>query len=628
MKRIFSLLSVVSAIALALGLQGCEADVDMNNLDTSIEVDAKIATPVGSMHATLGDFVGNGQWGIFVENGVLTFKDTFSVENNFHDLDLSQYISNATLKMNVYEKLKNSNILQNGQITGNGQQIALEFPLTLKLKGINDAEKISTQYQRLDSALIKNANFESTITTIGGLPLNWEWIDKVTINMDPDRIRRTNGNIVTVYSKGDGYGYNQQIPVNIDEFYVNLMKDKQPALPEAYWNNVVDECQFIITMYITIPTSAGEVQIPTNAGFQYDLNVQFIDYHAVWGMFKASSDMSDEQEIVLADEWSTWKDLQSAKLPFNDPRVNLLITTQIAGALDLTGDYLYAKDGNDQAVYASFKGERKLYKSYAAEECLPLTSEIGESKTIDLLFDKDYERGEIDKLFAIHPEKLGYKFALDFNRYKTPQIRITENTSVAVDAVCSLPFIFNEGVVLDYSDSIRGVDLSDLNIDSLLADVKIVDSLETVNATLALTFTNDIPFQIKGVFTCLDENNNVIIDPKTEKPLLLTGTDTVLIPSPKYTCDDRSLTWSVKEGDEGIKVETILVDREYLETLAKVKTIAFYALMDDKSLSDVFAQGASSTNFTAKLTEKEGLKVKISVGANIEAVLQLNSSDK
>jgi hypothetical protein len=72
MKRIFSLLSVVSAIALALSLQGCEADVDMNNLDTSIEVDAKIATPVGSMHATLGDFVGNGQWGIFVENGVLT----------------------------------------------------------------------------------------------------------------------------------------------------------------------------------------------------------------------------------------------------------------------------------------------------------------------------------------------------------------------------------------------------------------------------------------------------------------------------------------------------------------------------------------------------------------------------
>lgn len=628
MKRFFSLLSVVSLIVLPLFMQGCEADVDVNNIDTSIEVDAKIATPIASMHATLSDFVGSGQWGIYVENGILTFKDTFSTENKFHELDLSQYISSTTLKMNVYEKLKNAAILQNGQITGNNQQIALEFPLTLKLDGINDTEKISTQYQRLDSALIKNANFKSTITTTGGLPLDWSWIDKVTISMDKNRIRRDNGNIVTVYTKGDGYGYNQAIPVNIDEFYINLMKEKYPSVPEAYWNNVVDTCGFLITMYVTIPTSAGTVKIPTNAGFQYDLNVQFIDYTAVWGMFKASSDMSDEQEIILADEWSTWKDLQSAKLPFSDPRVNLLITTEIAGALDLTGEYLYAKDNNDQTVYASFNESRTLYKSYTPEECLPLTSKIGESKTVDLLFDKDKQRGEIDKLFAIHPEKLGYKFALDFNRYKTPQIRITNNTTVSVDAVCNLPFIFNEGVVLDYSDSIRGVDLTDLNIDSLLADVEIIDTLETVSATLGLTFTNDIPFQIKGVFTCLDENNNVIIDPKTEKPLLLTETDTVLIPSPKYTYDAKSLTWSVKEGDEGVKVETILVDRNYLETLAKVKTIAFYALMDDKSLSDVFAQGASSTNFTSKLTEKEGLTVKINVGANIEAILKLNSSDK
>ena len=628
MKRIYSLLSVVSAIMLSLSMQGCEADVDMNNLDTSIEVDAKIATPIASMHATLGDFVGNGQWGIYVENGVLTFKDTFSTENKFHDLDLSQYISSTTLKMNVYEKLKNAAILQNGQITGNNQQIALEFPLTLKLDGINDAEKISTQYQRLDSALIKNASFKSTITTTGGLPLDWSWIDKVTISMDKNRIRRANGNIVTVYQKGDGYGYNQEIPINIDEFYINLMKDKNMTTPETYWNNVVDTCNFLITMYVTIPTTAGIVQIPANAGFQYDLNVTFIDYEAIWGMFQASSDMSDEQEIILADEWSTWKDLQSAKLPFSDPSVNLLITTEIAGALELTGEYLYAKDGNDQAVYASFSGNRTLYKAYNPEECLPLSSEIGESKTIGLLFDKDYQRGEIDKLFAIHPEKLGYKFSLDFNRFKTPQIRITNNTTVAVDAVCNLPFIFNEGVVLDYSDTIRGIDLTDLNIDSLLADVEIIDSLETVSATLALTFTNDIPFQIKGVFTCLDENNNVVIDPKTEKPLQLTGTDTVLIPSPKYTLDNRSLTWSVKEGDEGVKVETILADKNYLETLAKVKTIAFYALMDDQSLSDVFAQGASSTNFAAKLTEKEGLTVKISVGANIEAVLKLNSSDK
>ena len=618
MKRIYSIFLWMSAMALTLGTQGCEADVDVNNIDTSIEVDANLATPIGSMRANITDFVGNGKWGIFVENGILTFKDTFSIDRKFHHLDLSQYISSTSLTMNVYEKLEALPFVENGKITGNGQQIPLEFPLTLKLDGINDIDKISTKYQRLDSALIKNAKFGSTITTMGNLPLNWEWIDKVTISMDPDRIRRPNGNVVTVYSKGDGYGYNQEIPVNIDEFYVNLMKDKYPSVPEAYWNNVVNECQFVITMYVTIPTSAGVVQIPTNAGFQYDLSVQFIDYKAIWGMFEASSDMSDEQEIVIADEWSTWNDLQSAKLPFSDPRVNLLITTQIAGALDLTGDYLYVKDASDQTVYATFKGNQKLYKSYNAEECLPLSSEIGASKTIDLLFDKDYERGQIDKLFAIHPEKLGYKFSLDFNRYKTPQIRITENTSVLLDAVCSLPFTFNEGVLLDYSDTITGIDLSMVNLDTLLADVTIIDTLEKATATLALTFTNEIPFQFKGVFTCLDENNQVIIDPQTQKPFLISGKDTVLIPSPEYTYNDLALNWIPKSVEH---IETIVVDQEDLETLRKVKSIVFYALMDDKSLSDIFKQG----NFTTKLTEKEGLRVRIAVGANVEAILNLSN---
>ena len=60
MKRTIYLLTTACAIGLGWMMQSCEADVDLNNVDTSIEVDANIATPIGSMHATLGDFVGNG----------------------------------------------------------------------------------------------------------------------------------------------------------------------------------------------------------------------------------------------------------------------------------------------------------------------------------------------------------------------------------------------------------------------------------------------------------------------------------------------------------------------------------------------------------------------------------------
>ena len=622
MKRTIYLLTTACIIGFGWMMQSCEADVDLNNVDTSIEVDANIATPVGSMHATLGDFVGNGTWGIFAEGGLLAFKDTFSIERKFHNLDLSQYISDATLKMNVYEKLEVLPYFVDGKITGNDTQIPLTFPLTLKLDGINDDEN----YQRLDSALIKNASFVSNITQVGGLPLKWEWIDKVTIDLGA-AFHRPAGNVVTVYEKGLSGGYGKDMQINVDEFSICLMENRKPAMPKDYWNNVVDSCEFEITMYVTIPKSAGTITVPSTAAFQYDLGVQFIDYHAVWGMFEPSSDMSDENEIVIADEWGPWKDFQSAKLPFANPSVDLQITTQIAGALKLNGDYLYAKDENDVAVYAEFEGGYPGFEyTFSKYEYLPLDSEIGASKTMHRLFDKTQEHGRIDKLFAIHPEKLGYKFSIDFDEVATPQIRITDNTSIHVDAVCTLPFEFNEGVVFDYSDTIKGIDLSMLDLDTLLADVDIIDTLEKASATLALTFINDIPFQIKGVFTCLDENNNVIIDPKTEKPFLITENDTVLIPSPEYTYSAGTSTWS----PEAVKLtEMIHVDREDLPTLRAIKSIAFYALLDDKSLSDVFEQAADPKvgDFTTKLTEGEGLRIKIAVGANAEAILNFDSSD-
>lgn len=608
MKRTIHLFLTTCIVGLGLLMHSCDAGVDLNNIDTTLEVKANVATPIGSLHATLGDFIGDGTWGIYTENGVLTFKDTFSIERKFHKLDLSQYISHANMDLKLHDQLGGLNY-----IVGTGEQVALTFPMTLHLTGINNNEA----YQRLDSALIEHASFVSNITKAGGLPVEWEWIDRVTINLSEKFFHRPEGNIVTIYEKGGKGGYGQNMQINVDDFSLNLMKNRNPQGFRDYWENVVDSCDLSVTMYVTIPAEAGLISVPSDAAFHYDLGVQFIDYKAVWGMFEASSEMSDENEIVIADAWSAWANLKSAKLPLADPSIDLQITTQIAGALELTGDYLYVSDEKNPPVYATFEGNQTFYKVFKKNECLPLSSEIGASKTVHQLFDKDPQRGRIDRLFSVHPEKLGYKFSVDFNQVETPQIRITNNTSIHVDAICNLPFVFNEGVMFDYSDTIADIDLSMLDLDSLLADVTLLDTLEQASAVLALTFTNDIPFQIKGVFTCLDENNNVVIDPKTEKPFLITGNDTVLIPSPEYTYNELALNWIPKPVN---RVETIRVDRETLETLQKVKSIALYASIDDHALSDVFAEG----NFTTKLTDKEGLRIKIAVGANIEAILKLD----
>ena len=613
MKRLFTMFCMVSTIGLTMLWNGCTADVDLDNIDTSIDVEANVATPIGSMTATIDDFVGDGTWGIFIDTvnheGVITFRDTFSIARDFHKLDLSKYISNTTLKMNVYDKLEGKPYFVNGQITGNDQPIVLTFPLTLKLKNINN----NLAHQRIDSALINDASFISKISSIGGLPLKWEWIEKVELKLG-ENFHRPSGNLITVYSKGDGYGYNQNINVAVDAFSMNLMKEKNPQSWKDYTNNVVDTCNFEILMHIVVPSSAGVVNIPSTAAFQYDLGVKFIDYEAVWGMFEPSKDMSGEAVEAIATYWSPWNTLQDLRLPFAEPSVDMLVTTQVAGAMIMEGDYLFTENKEGVKAYATFDGNRSLYKFFNKNEYLPLDSPIGTEKTMHILFDKDRSRGHIDSLFSIRPDKIGYKFAVKFNEQETPQIRITKNTSIKIDAVCNLPMILNEGVSLGYTDKIKGIDLSMLDLDSLLKDVEMIDTLEEASAKLVIKFENSIPLQFKGMLTCLDENDNVIIDPKTEKPLLLTENDTILIAAPEFTKDGHD--WNITPLES---VEVINVDREDLETLRQIKTIEFHAWMDDKSLDEAYRNGLNNI----QLKDDNYLKVKIAVGANVEGVLNL-----
>ena len=615
MRRLFTTICMVSTIGLTMLWNGCTADVDLNNIDTSVKVEANVATPIGSVTAKISDFVGDGTWGIYIDtlnhDGVITFRDTFSIARDFHKLDLSKYVSSTKITMNVYDKLEGIPYFDNGKITGNGMPIELEFPLTLKLNGINNDKN----YQRIDSAIIKNASFESRIGKAGGLPLEWDWIDKVVLHMDENNFNRKGGNDIVVYSKGDGYDYSEPIPSNIDEFTLNLMKDKHPSKPELYFGNAIDSCKFVIKMTITIPESAGVVEVPASAGFEYRLGVRFIDYHAVWGMFEPSKDMHGEAVESIATYWDPWNTLQDLCLPFAEPSVDMLVTTQVAGAINLYGDSLFTENKQGERVYATFDDEGKTnLKEDFNNKYLPLDSEIGESVTMHALFDKDPERGHIDRLFAIRPDMIGYKFSVDFDRQETPQVRLTPNTSIKLDAVCNLPMIFNEGVSLGYTDTIKGIDLSMLDLDSLLSGIEMIDTLEEASAKLVIKFENSIPLQFKAILTCLDENDNVIIDPKTEKPFLITEHDTILIAAPAFNKEGHEWKDTPQEC-----VEVINVDREDLATLRQIKQIEYHVWMDDESLAQAYRDGLHNV----ALMEDDYLKIKIAVGANVEGILNM-----
>ena len=601
-----------------LVMSGCKADVDLKNISTAAELNMGIALPVGSMSATIGDFLADGQVpNIYVDSldnkGILTFKDTFSIDRKFHQVDLSQYVSEKTLTMNVYDKLRENQELDNHQITGDdNKEITLAFPLTLKLKGINNNEN----NERLDSALIKNANFISTIVP-KNLPLKWEWINSVSIDLG-SAFSRPQGKNVVVYSKGDGYGYSQDIPIQVTEFTVNLMKNRMPSAPEAYFGNVIDTCDFVIYFNFTVPTSAGKVTIADDAAFEYHLGVQFIDYAAIWGMFTPSSDMYDEDTVSIAKEWAAWTQLKKAKLPFAEPVVDMQITTQVAGALMMHGDYLFVEtEDKSQKRYATFNGNQTLYRDFTPDECLPLTSAIGDSATMHVRFDNTEAFGRIDRLFAIRPDIFGYKFSIDFNRQYTPQIRITPNTGIYVDAVATLPFIFNEGVGIEYSDTIKDIDISRYTLDSLLASVEMIDTVKTSDLKLIMKITNSIPLDIQGVFYALDEDGNVITEPDDPTKIYrLTSSDTIRITAPSYRFEGGSAIPTASE-----QVEILSIDKRHFDTFSKIKSIVYTASIDDGSLQSAYRNGG----FNMRIAEDNKLKIQLGLSVKVDAVFDLGN---
>ena len=622
MKRHSLCIAFCGAMLLSVMLSGCKKDrLYLNDTDLTTEVDMGLALPVGTMRATIGDFLGGDRVeGLYIDSmnnrGVFTYKGNYQKQLYYHNVDLSRYISSSSLTMNVYDELRNMAFVHDHKVTGTGKPFTLSFPMAMKLNGINKDE----YYERLDSALIKNANFTSTIRKSSSLPLKWEWIDKVTITLG-DAFTRAAGNEIVVYDKqiNSNCNYGKEMPIVVDEFSICLMKNKKPQQLAQYLNNVADSCNFVINYQITIPASEGDVYIPEDATFDYKLDVQFIDYYAIWGMFKPSSDMSDEDEISIGEEWSTWNKFKQATLPFATPVADVHITTHVAGALMIYGDYLYVRDASGKRQDIALGQKYKPYY-FKVGEYLPLNSHIGDSTTMSVLFDHTATNGHIDQLFSIRPDYIGYKYRIDFNQTETPQVRITPNTGILFSIDYTLPFIFNEGLGLQYADTIRGINMSTLSLDSLLNSVEYLDTLKTSELKLFVKLQNTIQLGMSGVFHALDENGQEVIDPSTGAPLRLTTSDTIAIEPPAFAYENG--TWVITKPYE--QVEVISINKEKFDVLSQIKSITFDATMDNKALNYAFEKG----NFNTKLTEDASLKINIGITAQVGAIFDFGTVDE
>ena len=239
------------------------------------------------------------------------------------------------------------------------------------------------------------------------------------------------------------------------------------------------------------------------------------------------------------------------------------------------------------------------------------------SIVLDMVFNKEPEHGRIDQLFVGTPDIMAWSFAVDFDRTLTNQTRLTPTTNIKMDIDMEVPFIFNEGLYVAYSDTLENINL---NLSSLTDSASIVDSIKQSDLYVQLKIENRLPVDVRMVLCCLDSNDRVITEDRTGEPLRLTQSDTIFIKAPEYTVGaDGSMVIS----KPGIAEDALNISKDKLEKFNELKSLTYIVILDDKSLHSAFE---SNENFKIRITEDSRLKLNIGIGAKVGAVLNLTDN--
>ena len=673
--KLFCILS----LAASLLLTGCVEKLNLNDIDTRSKLNMGISMPMGSITASLGDFLGEEQVsGVYVDgDGLLFYRDTFNKDEDFHSVDLAQYLSSAEEDVNIYQKVLDG-ITNAGYISRFTPLLGptatykytspLPFPemefevskqLTVPLDGINTDDIDS---MRVDSAHIDSALFTSVVRIQNmSTPLDWSWIDTISIllgkedplnpkHADPtDRTFSATNRLQYIYIKDK---YNQQItqfgdtiPITLRNFTINFVK-KPNMDPDS--TNVFKEMNFMLYIHFKIPSGIPSFEVSNNSQFHYYFGVRFLDYNALWGWLEPSDDMHDSNAMALDEEWSMWKKFKQFTTPADEPRLDIKVRTQIAGNLWLIGDGLYTNTTGTphaqrkQAQFADIYGSRSpIYQTPQRKKgddyfnpqlgwLDPSRSDnLNDTATLLIRFNSNPDSGDLAKLFSIKPDTIYYGFHVKFNivytnpstqvTQKTRQMRVTRSTDIKMEAVANVPLRFNQGTNINYVDTIDGLDFSEYTLDSLMAKTGALDTLTAGQVKVFITANNQIPLFLEAQQVhFLDSLDQPIMDPHDPtKYLSLNPECKLAFEAPEYLVNTQS-AYLAKAG-ESVFIATF--DKEQSALLPKVKKMSFVVnAVDPKSPRGKMDQMA--------LRASQTLKLHVGVAATVEAIMDFSKSFK
>lgn len=569
----------------AVGMCSCVADVDVAKMDPSVKLGFGAAMPLGEMSVSIGDFLGGmqesaGDMMYVNEDGVLCIRiDSIHVEEELDSLDLTDGMEPVKMDLMLGDKLPAE--LATGFIMGDGSPKELKFDIAMGLGDINKAGSKN----RIDSAMISQLQFAVKLDC-KDFTMSFDKIDRVDLVLAKEM--HAADTIISLNLDGKGFG--KVIPVEINDFVLDLMKDHDAAPGK---NNVTDSLKMKLIIVLALETDE-KIFISHTSAFGLEFGISKLDYKAVFGYFEPDGLGDETMSIDLSEMLPIWEQFGSFRVPFANPVIDLAVTTNIGAPLNLHINYFKAIDKNKTDVaYALFNGSRQT--DIELENKVQMTDPLETKVTNEIQFSNDPAKGHIDTLFSVEPEKLEFSYSASIlQKSDYPQFRIPKKAGVSVDGSMTLPMEFKEGLNLEMSDTLP-ISLSAMDMDSLTANVNMIDSLSVQRLKLGFGVKNGLPFAVKVKMKGLDKDGNPV-DLGVE---------------------------SLKEFSIAALKETQItadLNKAQADLLTKIENIVFtFALQDDKS---------ADLTYPVALNMSSQLAFKVAVGVNLDAYLKLDFSNK
>lgn len=520
MQHYFTRFAMVCMGCLYVLMSSCLADVDLDNIDTDTSVHLSMGIPLGETSIRVGDLLGDSTLsGLRVDsvNGRYVYSDTMSSSYDFYAIDLVDYVQPHEVALcldSILVSLLPSlpevpeipdlpflpdipSILDSLDVEVSlpaNTTVDINIPIELDLSGLN-ADRGN---QRLDSIEVNLAKFLATISLKN---IDFAWSDIQTLELSLGKGFRCFGsNVISI--PVDAGDFNQKLPIDLKNFNIVLLEDPQLGpIP----SNMLNSLEF--NLHLVLKTSQ-EIPLKTNQEIRLGLGMQDIDFAAIYGYINTTSYLHQVVDKMPLDElWGSWSALDGLIIPIREPSIKLYFEHALSMPLLVKINKFGVSSGNE-TKYATFNGQPSTKIHIPAQ--IPLDAPLNARATDSIILDYTPEHGNLAELFTIHPENISYDFSIEGDTSIQKQFRITNDLRMNMKWGIDMPFEFNEGIHISYNTTIDSIDLTALQLDSLIAEIQAIKQVDEVDLHLFLTIENWIPFDIFGHITLYNEANEVV----------------------------------------------------------------------------------------------------------------------